>query len=49
MRTLGNRDWQWPPLTSPVNIREWNHFCTSYSVARRHMRSDDVRIKMMMR
>ena len=48
MRTLGNRDWQWPPLTSPVNIREWNHFCTSYSAARRHMRSGDVRIMMMM-
>ena len=48
MRTLGNRDWQWPPLTNPVNIREWNHFCTSYSVARRHMRSVDVMmIKMM--
>ena len=38
MRTIGNRDWQWPPLTNPVNILEWNHFCTSYSVDKRHMK-----------
>lgn len=38
MRTIGNRDWQWPPLTNPVNILEWNHFCTSYSVGKRHMK-----------
>ena len=38
MRTIGNRDWQWPPLTNPVNILEWNHFCVSYSVDNRHMK-----------
>lgn len=38
MRTIGNRDWQWPPLTNPVNILDWNHFCTSYSVDKRHMK-----------
>ena len=38
MRSIGNRDWQWPPLTNPVNILEWNHFCTSYSVNKRHMK-----------
>ena len=31
MRKIGNRDWQWPPLTNPVNVLDWNHFCISYS------------------
>ena len=38
MRSLGNRDWQWPPLSEPVNILDWNHFCISYSVPNRHMK-----------
>ena len=38
MRERGNRDWQWPPLSQPVNILEWNHFCLSYNVATRTMK-----------
>ena len=38
MREIGNRDWQWPPLQKPVNILDWNHFCISYSVAKRQMK-----------
>ena len=38
MRERGNRDWQWPPLSQPVNILEWNHFCLSYNVATRNMK-----------
>ena len=38
MRELGNRDWQWPPLTNPVNVLDWNNFCLSYSVSKRQMK-----------
>ena len=38
MREIGNRDWQWPPLTNPINILDWNHICFSYNVATRHMK-----------
>ena len=38
MRTQGNRDWHWPSFTNPVKIKEWEHFCMSYSVKERRMR-----------
>ena len=33
-----HRDWQWPPLTQPVNILDWNNFCIRYSVKNRQMK-----------
>ena len=38
MRTQGNRDWHWPSFTNPIKIKEWEHFCMSYSVKERRMR-----------
>ena len=38
MRELGNRDWQWPPLTNPIYVLDWNNFCFSYSVRKRQMK-----------
>ena len=38
MRRVGNKDWHWPAFASPVHVRDWQHFCVSYSASHRRIR-----------
>ena len=38
MRSAGNKDWHWPSFSSPVQVKDWQHFCISYNSAQRRLR-----------